>query len=36
MNDAFSIILKILMSDDKFKIENAINVINNFKNKTKA
>lgn len=36
MNDAFAIILKILMSDDKFKIENAINVINNFKNKSKA
>lgn len=36
MNDAFNIILKILTSDDKFKIENAINVINNFKNKAEA
>lgn len=32
MNDAFNIILKILTSHDKFKITNAINVINNFKN----
>ena len=32
MNDAFNIIFKILTSDDKFKIENAINVINNFIN----
>ena len=32
MNDAFNIMLKILTSDDKFKIETAINVINNFKN----
>ncbi len=36
MNDAFNIILKILTSDDKFKITNAINVINNFKNKAEA
>lgn len=36
MNDAFNIILNILTSDDKFKIENAINVINNFKNKAEA
>lgn len=32
MNDAFNIMLKILTSDDKFKIETAINVINNFRN----
>ena len=36
MNDAFNIILKILTSHDKFKITNAINVINNFKNKAEA
>ena len=32
MNDAFNIMLKILTSDDKFKIETAISVINNFEN----
>lgn len=36
MNDAFNIILKILTSHDKFKITNAINVINNFKNKAES
>ena len=36
MNDAFNIILKILTSDDKCKVENAINVINNFKNRAES
>lgn len=36
MNDAFSIILNILTSDDKSKVENAINTINNFKNKSNS